>query len=247
AREYITWDLRQDPTELLEADAEAIKARTFVRQDQLPDGVERFHIKGIKSNRAPFLVGDLRVLDSIDCERIGLDVEACRRHFKMLTEDQAMADAIAARISEVYAPSHATPADVDDALYNGFVGKQDGKLRNKVHTTEPELLLDLVPQFHDARLTDLLLNYRARNHAHLLDDSETARWMKRCANRLMNPPGRGDLAWPEWIAHVHTLLEDPKHASNRDRKLLWQVAEWGQELAASHGLAPPDSMNPNSA
>jgi exodeoxyribonuclease-1 len=242
AREYITWDLRHDPSELLTADAETIAARTFVRQDDLPDGVERFHLKGIKSNRAPFLVGDLRVLDSIDCDRIGLDVDACRRHFKMLTEDQAVADLLAARISEVYKPSHPAPADVDDALYNGFVGKQDGKLRNKVHTTEPELLLDLIPKFHDPRLADLLMNYRARNHANIINDSEAARWKERCAKRLMNPPGRGDLAWPEWISHIHTLLEDPKHANGRDRKLLWRVVEWGQELAASHGLPSPEEL-----
>jgi len=244
-REFIAWDLRQDPTELLASDAETIASRTFVRQDDLPDGVDRFLIKGIKSNRAPVLVDDLRVLDSIDRDRIALDVDACMAHYTMLTKDSAVAEALAKRIQTVYASSPAPPADVDDALYGGFVGKQDEKLRGAVHTTEPDELVSLARRFHDRRLADLLLHYRARNHPTTLDDAEAAHWKQRCANRLTRPPGRGDLEWPQWLAHVQELAQHPDHATSRDQQLLARVEAWGRELAAIQGLAPP--VMPSSA
>lgn len=236
-RAYIAWDLRQDPTELLDADAETIKARTFARSNDLPDGVERFRIKGIKSNRAPFIVDNLRVLDSFDTDRIELDVEACMRHYDMLTDGPATIASLAAKIEAVYQSSHDEPADVDDALYNGFVGKQDEVHRRAVHTTEPPSLLNLAGQFHDRRLADLLLHYRARNHPETLDDAERARWQGRCANRLMHPPGRGDLAWPDWLEHVRDLRFE-EDRSDHDRQLLEAVEDWGRRLAETQGLAP---------
>ena len=242
-REYITWDLRQDPSELLTSSTEAIAARTFVRQDELPSGVERFRIKGIKSNRVPFIVDRLEVLESFETDRIGLDVEGCMKHHKMLTDNAAAAMDLAARIEHVYAPSHVSPADVDDALYGGFVGKQDARVREQVHTTEPEFLLELAPKFHDRRLADLLLHYRARNHPDTLDDAERALWKTRCAERLMHPPGRGDLPWPEWLDHVREMLQDPG-CSGRSRRLLNQVEAWGRALATTQGLLPPDSPDP---
>ncbi|MDP7574054.1 MAG: exodeoxyribonuclease I [Phycisphaerales bacterium] len=237
-REYIAWDLRQDPTDLLAADAETIAARTFVRQDDLPKGVERFRIKGIKSNRSPFLTpGNPEMLKTFKTDRIELNVDACMKHYKMFTDDPAAADSLAARIEEVYQPSHTSAADVDDALYDGFVGKQDEKLRPAVHTSEPDSLRDLTGRFHDRRLADLLLHYRGRNHPDTLDEAERSHWRERCANRLMHPPGRGDLAWPEWLAHVQTLRSE-EGRSDHDRHLLEAVEDWGRELAESQGLAP---------
>jgi len=235
-KEFITWDLRHDPTDLLEADPDTIHARTFARKDDLPDGVERFTLKGIKSNHAPFVLEASKpLMASIDTARIGLDLDACRRHYAMLKE--APGD-LAERIAAAFTKDFPQPTDVDDMLYAGFIDNAERRRCDVVATTDPEELRGLERTFRDHRLPELLLHYRARNFPDTLDDAELKTWHARCGDRLQAPPGRGQLAWPAWLDHLHATRND-SDLSDEDRAHLDATEDWGRRLAAKLDLAVP--------
>jgi len=233
-REYIAWDLRHDPTELLAADPETIQARTFCRKDDLPEGVTRFSLKGIKSNHAPFILeSSPKLMESIDTGRIDLDLDACRRHFVMLRDADA---SLQSRIAEAWDRDFPTADDVDDQLYDGgFINGTERDLCDAVSRTDPADLPALERRFSDQRLPLLLLHYRARNFPDSLDEAECRRWRDRCGHRLMHPAGRGDLAWPDWLDHVRAMIAD-EQCTSEDRAHLEATADWGLEIAARAGL-----------
>jgi exodeoxyribonuclease-1 len=227
-REFIAWDLRHDPTDLIEASAETIQARTFVKKDELPEGVERFALKGIKSNRAPIVIAaDKALMDSIDTDRIALDLDACRRHWSQLVgaKDQ-LAQTVSQAWNRKYEPRS---RDVDDMLYDGFLEDVDRDACDDVRAAPPEALAAIASRFADDRLPDLLLHYRARNFPDSLDESERHRWHARCDARLEDPPGRDDLPIAEWFAHLAAVQEDPTR-TDEQRRLLARTADWGRAL-----------------
>jgi exodeoxyribonuclease-1 len=236
SRDYIAWDLRHDPSELLDADAETIAHRTFTSQDALGNQT-RFPLKKIKSNRAPIVLeASDAVLASIDCKRIGLDVEAAKRHHALLSDPLVSAH-LRKQVPLVWKYDEMPADDVEDALYNGFIRGRDEQLRDELHQMDPSELATLTGQFKDHRLPDLLLHYRGRNFPDTLDEAEQRRWTDRCKHRLLHPAGRRELNWPDWSAHVKKLLTDA--ATDAEQTLLTSVRDWGLELAAKLNLPEP--------
>jgi exodeoxyribonuclease-1 len=236
SRDYIAWDLRHDPTELLYADAETIAHRTFTSQKNLGDQA-RFPLKKIKSNRSPIVLeASDAVLASIDCKRIDLDVEAAKRHHTLLS-DPLVSTHLRKQLPLVWKYDDTPADDVDDALYNGFIRGRDEQLCDELHQMDPSELVSLTGRFNDRRLPDLLLHYRGRNFPNTLDETEQRRWTDRCKHRLLDPKGRRELSWPDWSAHVENLLNDA--ATDAERSLLTNVRDWGLELAAKLNLPEP--------
>jgi len=235
--EFIAWDLRDDPSELIEADVETIRSRTFVSRQELEEqGLQRFALKGIKSNRAPIIIeATPELMKSIDTDRIHLDLDTCRANYSKLA---VHAERLKPVIAEAWNRPMVPAKDSDDALYDNFVEPQDRAICNTVRAADQAALADLASLFEDHRLPDLLLHFRARNFQESLDDAELARWHTRCADRLANPPGRGDLAWPEWLAHITDVINDPD-LDRESRQHLEATADWGRELASRLGLPMP--------
>ncbi len=225
---FIAWDLRHDPTDLLEADPDTICARTFSKASELPLGVSRFALKGIKSNHAPFLLEASKpLMASIDTARIHLDLEACRRHYALLK--QAGPD-LKDHVATAWAKEFSPPTDVDDMLYEGFINNAERGRCDRVLAADPEDLRSLQRTFSDPRLPELLLHYRARNHPETLDEAEQRSWRERCAARLLDPPGRDQCAWPEWIRHLQAVRARPD-LTDEDGAHLDATEDWGRTLA----------------
>ncbi len=234
SRDYIAWDLREDPTDLLLADAATVARRTFTSQDALGDE-SRFPLKRIKSNRAPFVLNASEgVLNSFDASRLELNLEEIQRHHDMLDEPQ-IRTRLQSLIQEVWTFDGTPADDPDDALYNGFLSSADKALMKRMPDMEPSEVAALESQFQDRRLPSLLLHYRARNLPETLDRSAADRWNARCVARLTSPPGRGELGWPQWRTHVQDLLNASPDDSPQ-RPLLEAVLQWGDQVAGHVGL-----------
>ena len=235
-RSFICWDLREDPSELLEADADEIMRRTFSSSSDLGDET-RFSLKEIKSNKAPFLA-PTSVLKSGDHDLLQLDEEQWRAHDAILMKSRSTIQTVRARIQEAWQPVDRETADAAEALYDGFPPNQDIRLRNKVPGTDHSKLAEIGERFEDPRLHSLMLQYRAREAPDTLDAAEKQCWIQRCQQRLLEPPGRSSLGWPAWLKHVRTLAEDSSRSAN-DIEILKSVETWGIELADSIGLPVP--------
>ncbi len=239
-RSFICWDLREDPSELLDADADEIIRRTFTSAEDLGEQ-SRFPLKEIKSNQAPFLA-PTSVLKSGDHDLLQLDEEQWRAHDAVLMKSRSTIQTLRARIQEAWRPLDHEAVDAAEALYEGFPPNQDVRLRNKVAGADLSKLASIGERFEDPRLQALMLQYRAREAPETLDVEEQQACLQRSRQRLLEPPGRSSLGWPAWLKHVRTLTEDPSRTAE-DIAILNSVETWGIELADSIGLPVPAVRN----
>jgi len=226
--ELVVWDLAQDPTELLTLDADAIRARLFVRDDELPDGVARLPIKTIHVNRSPVVIGNAATLSTAMAERWGIDRAAWARHADAARGAQAALAGLGAGVwPAVFArPAPASRPDVDEDLYGGFVGDDDRRRLDRLRRDAPRRP-PRPPSFHDPRLDELVLRWRARNFPATLSDDEAAQWRQHRRERLIDGAG-GAVTLARFQERVDALADG---ADERGEAILGALADWAGEIA----------------
>ena len=221
--EIICANLNGDISPLLELDAEQIRERLYTRTENLPEGESRIPLKGVHLNRAP-VVATAKLLDDASAQRHGIDLPHCRRNWKQLQNAQ-----LAEKLAQVYnAPRDWPDSNPETALYSGFLPNQDKDLLAEVRKSAPAELADGSIQFSDVRYRELLFRYRARNYPQTLSAKEQHQWEElRFAH--LNDPESGYLTLDAYFEEIETLLEKPD-CSDRDKKILQALQEWGDEI-----------------
>jgi exodeoxyribonuclease-1 len=214
--EVIVWDLAHDPRELFALNAREVRERLFTAADALPAGQTRLPIKTIHLNKSPIVIGNLKTLGAATT-RWGIDIDQALRHAEVAARQ---ANTMAGIWPEVYErPATTEPVDVDEDLYGGFLDNEDRRALQRLRTLPPERLAERRPAFNDARLDELLLRFRARNHPDTLNAAERRHWQAHCRGRWQQAP-----AWLERI----TALEGT--ADERGRGVLADLRRWAQAL-----------------
>ena len=180
--ELIAWDLAFDPRELELLNAAQLRLRLFSKTADLPEGVARLPVKSIHLNKSPMVMANLKVLSPAMAQRWRIDVDLQLRHAECARDLPDMS----AIWPEVFERPAAAPLDVDEDLYGGFVGDADRRRLNDLRAMSPQQLSNAHPAFDDARLSELLFRYRARNYPDLLTNDERARWEAHRAERLFD-------------------------------------------------------------
>ena len=179
--QVIVFDLAEDPQALLDLPADAIAARLYVRQADLAEGVSRIPLKTVHVNRSPALV-PWSHLRAADFERLAIDPAEIETRLARL---RAAGPQLAEKVRQVFVRERTEGgADVDAALYDGFIGDGDKRLCAQVRATPPALLPKAAHAFRDARLPELLFRYRARNWPEHLLPAERERWNAYRRKRL---------------------------------------------------------------
>jgi len=227
----IVFDLASDPESLLDFDAETILSRMYLRRDQLGEGEGegRIALKEVHLNKCPALVAWDHLRDA-DFERLGIDpAEAEARAARLRTAGPALAE----KLRKVYAAERERePADVDAALYDGFIDDGDRRLFPQVRSTPPEALGLAHFAFRDPRLPELLFRYRARNWPATLSAGERARWDAYRRERLLADSGLSESTLPAFFAEIETLRgEHP--GDDAKLALLGRLEAWGRDIEAS--------------
>jgi len=228
--ELIVWDLASDPAELLTLNAEAIRARMFVKQEALEEGVTRLPIKTIHVNKSPIVIGNLKTLSPAMAERWGLDLAQGLRHAELLAREGQL---LAGLWGEVFQrPAAAAPVDVDEDLYGGFLSPDDRRLLNRLRGLDAAALAERVAQgkaaFQDARLAELLFRYRARNFPASLSDAEQAQWQAHCAARLHAGAG-GAQTLAQFFERIDALGESAE--DERSEAILGALYDYAEQIA----------------
>ena len=232
--ELIVWDLASDPAELFELRADAIRARLFVRQADLPEGVTRLPIKTIHINKSPFVVSSLQTLSPARAQHWGIDVEQQLQHAEQLRSQGGL---LAGLWEEVFAAPVAGPQPLDPEanLYGGFVGDADRKLLAQARSWSASQLAERVHEgrvnFTDARLNELLWRYRARHQASALSEEEAARWLAQRARRLHDGEG-GGLPLADYLDRLDSL--QAQHEDEASQTLLEALVDWAEAIAPPH-------------
>jgi exodeoxyribonuclease-1 len=223
--EIITYDLRVDPSDWLDADAETIRRRVFTRASEL--GAEgRIALKGIHLNRSP-AVAPINTVDDTRLQALEIDLDACMRHAEMI---KARPDLIQ-RIRTVYErrPGRSY-RDPDLQIYSGdFFPDEDREEFEEIRTAHPEALKEDPPSLHDPRAPEMLWRYLARNHPEVLGEDESRKWKSFCASRILTPE-------PEGAIDIGTFLRDVENRLSRvdtparDKVILKALLDYGRSL-----------------
>ena len=187
--EIIAYDLRQDPSDWLDADPAEIRRRVFTRNEELGD-TPRIPLRGIHINRSPAL-SPLTTLPEGRAEKLGLDIDRCLHHAQLIRERTDVLQ----RIRTVYTERPRRSYDDPDLqIYSGdFFPDEDREEFVQIRQMSPEQLKNNPPRLYDRRAPEMLWRYVARNFPDSLTPGEQARWKSFCAARILTPEPDGAL------------------------------------------------------
>ena len=223
--ELIVWDLRFDPAELFTLDAAAIRARMFAKTADLPEGVTRLPIKSIHLNKSPIVIANLKTLSPALAAKWDIDFALSLRHADAAARNAQLLAGIWAAVFE--RPPVAAAVDVDEDLYGGFVGNDDRRTLQQLRTLGGAPLAAKRATFADPRLAEILFRYRARNFPATLTDTEQARWLAHCAQRLHEGNG-GGLTLDAYFEQIDALEAS---ADERGQDILGALVDYATEIA----------------
>ncbi len=220
--EVICWDLAADPSELAGISIEDLRLRMFTRQADMPEGVTRLPIKNIHVNKSPMVVGSLKTLSPAMAEKWGVNMEQCMQHAAIARDLPDMS----AQWKAVFTREAGEPLDADQDLYGGFVGNEDRRRLERLKRLSPqELALDKTG-FDDARLTELVWRYRARNFPQTLNPQEQQRWEEHRAACLIEGAGGARTA-EQMFAMIDALSET---ADERAEEILGELYDYADGI-----------------
>ena len=204
----------------------------FTRRADLPDEIERPPLKEVHANRSPFLAPP-SVLQGVDAARIALDAAACARNLATLRA----CDGLRERVRRAFAArAERWPAreDPERMLYAGFPSPADKRRCKAVRATPPGQLAGADFGFDDARFSELLFRYRARNWPETLDAAEHERWREFVRDKLGRDTETTTLTLDDYFATIARLRAG--NPPGPQQALLDQLQAWGETVATGFGL-----------
>ncbi|MFA9216255.1 MAG: exodeoxyribonuclease I [Sphingomonadaceae bacterium] len=225
--EVLVWDCRYDPRELFTLDAATIRTRLFTRSADMPEGMTRLPVKSIHLNKSPMLVANLKTLSPALAQRWQIDLEQGRQHAALA----AAGPDLSAIWEQVFQrPADDGSTDVDEDLYNGFIGKEDRRLLDTLRKESPARLAVASPSFDDPRLLELLFRYRARNFPQTLSDEEMEHWEQHRAARFYDGAG-GARSIDQFFGEIDHLQQT---ADERAEQILGELYDYVELIAPAH-------------
>lgn len=223
----IVYDLREDPSELINATPEQIRERVFTSQAELGEK-SRFPLKGVQLNKCPVLAPAtmLSTLSAERLEQLQLDGATLRANLAKLRKAPGLPERIAEAFDQ---PHEGNLTDPDEQLYaGGFISPADRSELNRVLQTAPESLAEEAFNFKDERLQELLFRYRARNYPDSLTSEESERWEEFRTQRLMAPK-KGWLSLEAFGLELQRLASDPE-LTPQGQQILEDLHLYGESL-----------------
>ena len=227
----IVYDLRHDPKDLIELDADTIRERLYTATADLPEGVKRPALKTLHINKCPVVVPE-NTLDDAAAERLQIDRAQHYQHLEMLNA----AGDLSQKLNAIFtAPKFDAIDDPDASLYGGgFFSENDKRKMDVIRNADAEMLKTLSVPFEDQRLPELLFRYRARNWPDSLSNDEKEQWLLYRQQRLGNTASDKVLNLERFDV---ALAESREQALDTDQQNVLNALEsYAQSLKTELGL-----------
>jgi exodeoxyribonuclease-1 len=243
----LLWDLRFDPSEVLDEDIATLAARRFLRDADAQDNQHRLPIKLLHLNRAPVVVANAILKEGAIIERMQLDLDAVKKNTRTMAQfKREVADKLHAVLAEQMAFAS---QDAECALYEGFMPNVDRYALDDFNRVfdqamaaggsaqdEPvtEALRKLMAQsWQDARLPELVFRFVARLRPDLLNEDERTQWQSWVDSRLNAAPDQpyqdfSGLGFAGFFATIDALMADAAYRDEATLALLTQLKAWGE-------------------
>ena len=225
----IVYDLRQDPTALINEEPEEIAYRLFSPQSELFEGVERITLKTVHINKSP-VIAPLNTLNADAAKRTKIDIAQSMKHLEMIRQSQGLEE----KIQEVFMEQEFEPhTDPDISLYSGgFFSPADRSEMNRIVKTAPTDLTTISPSFEDSRLPEMFFRYKARNYPDQLSASEEDEWQEYRHNKLNDQQSSQGLGFAEFD-YLMESIRQRNNLSDRDNNILADIETYRLELEKS--------------
>lgn len=204
----IAYNLAFSPKDLLSLSADELRERLFTRSEDLPDGTERIALKEIHLNKSPMILPPA-MLDESTAARLQIDRARHEQHWQEL-RNLAVNErsALQEKLYELYGDiGYIEKTDPEQMLYSGFFDEADKRLMAQVRRSSPAELATKTFQFGDARLSELLFRYRARNFPETLSSLEYQKWRSFCHLRRTDAAAGAGIIVAELHARIAQLLQ----------------------------------------
>jgi exodeoxyribonuclease-1 len=224
----IVYDLRHDPSDLIELDADTLRERLFTSFKDLPEGVSRPALKTLHINKCPVVVPE-STLNAAAAERLQIDKAL---HYKHLQQLNAAGD-LTAKINAIFTkPDYEANDDPDAGLYSGgFFSANDKRKMELVRTANADALRVMPIPFEDSRLPEMLFRYRARNWPESLSADEQEQWQQYRQQRLTDESNSKILTLPKFFEAIEACREG--EVSDAQSLVLDRLEEYGKLIETS--------------
>ncbi|NQY26055.1 MAG: exodeoxyribonuclease I [Piscirickettsiaceae bacterium] len=223
----IVYDLRHDPSDLINEDADTLRERLYSKSADLPEGISRPALKTLHINKCPIVVPESTLNDEA-AKRLDIDRELHYKHLAMLND----AGDLTQKLNDIFkAREFDTVDDPDAALYGGgFFSGNDKRKMNLVRSAEPEHLKTLSLPFDDPRLAEMLFRYRARNWPESLTAEEQQQWQQYRQERLNGDDNDKILNFTRFFSAINESRTDD--LSSEKNQVLDHLEMYGKDLQA---------------
>ncbi len=218
--EIICYDLRHDPSAMLEMSVDEIIENLYKPRAERDENHPHIALKGIHINKSP-AISPCNTLTAERAEHWGIDWNIIATNKQKLVNDSTLFR----RLEEMFKRKRERgERDADTNLYGGFISNEDRKLCDQVLAASPEKLAGWTPLFKSTRLQTLYPRYRARNWPETLNEAEQKQWQEFCRARLMD----GEFDCSLTAQQFQQRLEELAHEklTEREQKVLNQLVAW---------------------
>jgi len=214
----IVFALDQDPSILLELEAGELKTLTFTSQSKLPKSVTKLQIKDLVFNKSPMFVPNVYKLNKNTASQLQIDMNKCISNLSFIKQNQYE---ISKAVKDIYTSDEekSPSTDVDQSIYDNFIDNSDRKICDQILKLDANKLKDFHPQFKDKKLSNLLLNYKARNYPESLSEIEHDKWFEIVQERIQEGKN-GYLSLDEFYKRLENIRK-----KNPEKDSLWSQLE----------------------
>lgn len=224
----IVYDLRSNPSILGALSVQEIRDRIFTKASDLPEGVERIPLKTIHLNKCPIIAPAtmLKSLDSKGLERLQLDGDTLRENLKVLRSIGGLRE----KLTEVFSQSEFEQhTDPDLMIYSGgFFSSKDKSTMERIRSASTIELAEDEFNFEDARLSEMLFRYKARNFRETLTSDEQEQWERYRYQRLTDKK-LGGITFQEYFDRLAVLAQDA-NTTNAQLSIIEDLKYYGESI-----------------
>jgi len=229
----IVFNLKDNPKILIDTDIDILVENLFSKKIDLDKRKEkRLGISELAYNKNPMFVcsrsKDSYQLSPITIEKFQIDMKKCMKHLIYI---QTNIDEIKKKIKQIYSKSIEFPlnTDADQALYDNFISNEDRLICNDIQNLKINEISSFKPAFKDKKLSELFLNFKARNYPESLSEEENIIWNKIVKSRLEGE--NNYLSLKVFKKSLIKLLESSLELSENEQEKIRKICDELQDYA----------------
>lgn len=236
ANEIVVLDIREDPSWLMQLDADTVRERLYKKSSELAPSERRPPLKTIRLNRCP-AIAPIHELPEATARALGIDRKRLQDHQQWVRSEPRVRELARAVFGKPARPPGSTAKKAEQALYERFIGPEERRLLERMVNGEiaKSDWLRTVENCADKRLPVLIETWLARHCPEALDASQYLQWRQRRTEELHSKTGDSSLTLPEALKLTEQLSKaQPQLTALRDTL--------DYLVTLSQHWAPPNSL-----